>query len=101
MTAGWLLPLSFDPVYVGVAIHPSRLTHEFVSKTEVFALNIPPADLMTAVHTCGMTSGREGDKFAATGLTPTDATAIEAPLVAECVAHLECGLVDRQSIGDH
>lgn len=101
MTAGWLLPLSFDPVLVGVAIHPGRLTYEFATKSEVFALNIPNVDLITAVHACGMTSGREGDKWEATGLNPAEATEIEAPLVAECVAHIECGLMDRRMWGDH
>lgn len=101
MAASWMLPMSFDPVYVCVAVHPSRLTHEFVTKTEGFAINIPTADLMSAVHMAGTRSGREGDKFAASGLTPAEAAELEAPLVAECVAHIECGLVDRRSFGDH
>lgn len=101
MTAGWLLPLSFDPVLIGVAIHPGRLTHEFATKSEVFAVNIPNVDLLGAVHACGLTSGREGDKWDATGLTPAEAIEIEAPLVAECVAHIECGLMDRRMWGDH
>jgi flavin reductase (DIM6/NTAB) family NADH-FMN oxidoreductase RutF len=101
MTAAWLMPLSLDPVSVGVAIQPSRLTHEFVSKSEAFALNIPNVDLLTAVHACGLRSGRDGDKFAATNLTPADASEIEAPLVAECVAHIECGVAERLTLGDH
>lgn len=101
MTAGWLLPLSFAPTLVGVAVQPSRLTHEFITRTDQFALNIPTLDLVTAVHTCGISSGREGDKFEAAGLTPQEALEIEAPLVAECVAHIECGVIDRQSFGDH
>jgi len=101
MTAAWLTPLSFDPPLVGVAIHTGRLTHELVTRSEFFALNIPVADLLTAAHRCGMTTGRDGDKFEAAGLTPMDAQAIEAPLVEECVAHIECGVVGRHSIGDH
>ncbi|HEV2108342.1 MAG TPA: flavin reductase family protein [Thermomicrobiales bacterium] len=101
MAASWMLPMSFDPVYVGVAIHPARLTHEFVSKTEVFVINIPTVDLMSAVQAAGTSSGREGDKFAVTGLTPAEAVEIEAPLVAECVGHIECGVIDRHSFGDH
>jgi flavin reductase (DIM6/NTAB) family NADH-FMN oxidoreductase RutF len=101
MTAAWLLPLSLDPVRIGLAVHPTRLTHEFISKSEWFAINIPNVDLITAVHTCGLRSGREGDKFALTGLTPADAQEIEAPLVAECVAHIECGVAERLTLGDH
>ena len=101
MTAGWLLPLSFEPALIGVAIHPGRLTHEFASKSEVFALNIPTVDLIGAVHYCGLTSGNEVDKWAATGLTPEEALEIGAPLVAECVAQIECGVIDRRAWGDH
>lgn len=101
MTAGWLLPLGFDPPRIGVAIHPGRLTHEFISRSEAFALNVPTIDLLNAVHRCGIESGRDGDKFLTAGLTPTDAAEVEAPLVEECVAHIECGLVERLSLADH
>jgi len=101
MTAGWLLSLSLEPTLIGVAVQPSRLTHEFITKTEQFALNIPTVDLLSAVHLCGMTSGRESDKFEAAGLTPAEASDIEAPLVNECVAHIECGVTDRITLGDH
>jgi flavin reductase (DIM6/NTAB) family NADH-FMN oxidoreductase RutF len=101
MTCAWLLPLSLSPTLVGVAVQPSRLTHEFITKTDQFALNVPTVDLISAVHLCGMRSGREGDKFAAANLTPEDAMEIEAPLVSECVGHIECGVFDRLTIGDH
>lgn len=101
MTLAWLMPVSLDPPLLGVAIHPERLTHEFVSKSEFLALNIPNMDLLAAVHRCGLESGRQGDKFISSGLTPTDAWELDLPLVEECVAHIECGVVDRASWGDH
>jgi len=101
MTAAWMMPVSLEPPLVAVAIHPGRLTHEYVSKSEFFALNIPTADLLSAVHHCGMQSGRDGDKFEAAGLTPVDASVLDAPLIAECVAHIECGVVQRMRVGDH
>src|SRR4051794_28017874 len=84
MTAAWLLPLSLSPTLIGVAVQPSRLTHEFITKTDVFAVNVPNVDLISAVHLCGLRSGREGDKFAAANLSPADALEIDTPLVAEC-----------------
>jgi flavin reductase (DIM6/NTAB) family NADH-FMN oxidoreductase RutF len=101
MTAAWIMPISLSPTMIGIAIQPSRLTHEFVMKTDTFVLNIPNVDLISAVHFCGMKSGREGDKFASSKLTPAEAREIEAPWVAECVAHIECGVTDRMSFGDH
>lgn len=101
MTASWLQPLSLDPTLIGVAVRPSRLTHEFMMKSEAFAINIPNADLISAVNLCGLISGREKDKWAAASLNPTEASIVEAPLVAECVGHIECGVIDRVSWGDH
>lgn len=101
MTAGWLMSLSMDPLLVGVAVHPSRLTHEFITKTECFAINIPNIELLSTVHLCGMRSGRDLDKWASTGITPVDAAQIDAPLIGECVANIECGVNDRLSLGDH
>lgn len=101
MTAAWIMPVSMDPPLVGVAIYPSRLTHENVTKSEFFAINFPTAELLEAVHRCGIESGREGDKFERAGLTPIEALEIEAPLIDECVAHIECGVTARTSFGDH
>src|SRR5262245_10276576 len=101
MTAGWLMSLSLAPTVIGIAIQPGRLTHEFVTKSEQFALNFPNIDLLSAVHRCGMISGREEDKFETAGLTPVEAMDIEVPLISECVGHIECGVIDRASFGDH
>ncbi len=101
MTAGWTTSLSLAPTYIGVAIQPGRLTHEFVTKSEQFALNFPNIDLLAAVHRCGMISGRDEDKFVTARLTPEEASEIEAPLLSECVGHIECGVIDRITFGDH
>src|SRR5690606_8010391 len=78
-----------------------RLTYEYVNRSEFFALNIPTIDLLAAVHRCGIESGRDGDKFQRAGLMPVDALEIDAPLIEECVAHIECGVAGRVSFGDH
>lgn len=101
MTVAWTMPVSLDPPLVAVAIHPDRLSHEYVSRSEFFALNIPNMDLLAAIHRCGLESGRDGDKFQSSGLTPVDAQELDLPLIDECVAHIECGVVDRARFGDH
>ena len=101
LTLAWLMPVSLDPPLIAVAIHPDRLSHEYVSRSEFFALNIPNMDLLAAIHRCGIESGRDGDKFRSAGLTPVDAMELDLPLVQECVAHIECGVVQRATFGDH
>jgi flavin reductase (DIM6/NTAB) family NADH-FMN oxidoreductase RutF len=101
MTLAWHMPLGTNPMLIGVAIHPARLTHEFVSRGEHFALNIPTIELLSAVHRCGIESGRDRDKFESAHLTPNDALEIDVPLIDECVAHIECGVVQRLTLSDH
>jgi flavin reductase (DIM6/NTAB) family NADH-FMN oxidoreductase RutF len=67
------------------------------------ALNLPTADLVSAVDRLALTTGRnpvpdykekigyryQPDKFGVSGLTPIPADLINAPLVAECPVQLE------------
>jgi len=52
--------------------------------------------LAAKVVGCGNTSGAKTDKFATFGLTPTAARRIQAPLIDECYANLECKVVDTR-----
>lgn len=101
MTAAWVSPLGFDPPMITLAIHPGRLTHELVSKAETFGISIPTMDLIRDIHQCGTLSGHDQDKFEASGLTPIDPMEIDAPRIHECVAHLECGVLQRVTVADH
>jgi len=101
MTAAWAFPLSMEPPLVAVAVSPLRLTHDVIAASEEFALNIPGVKLREKVHFCGMTSGRERDKWREARLTPLPAKRIEAPLVEECLAHIECGVEQAIAVGDH
>jgi flavin reductase (DIM6/NTAB) family NADH-FMN oxidoreductase RutF len=64
-------------------------------------LNVPHADLAKQVNYCGSVSGRDHDKFKEAGLTPVEAKKVGAPWIAECLGHLECGVVAAHVAGDH
>ena len=50
---------------------------------------------------CGLTSGRDVDKFAVTGLTPVRSELVDAPFAAEFPVVLECRLLHTVEIGLH
>lgn len=100
-TAAWVVPLSGDPPLVGVALSERTLIHEIIRRSEEFTLNIPPAHLVREVHHCGTVSGADADKWQVTALHPTSARQVAAPWVEECLAHLECGVVEVVPVGDH
>ena len=86
---------------VAVSIAPGRLTHRLIETTREFVINIPSHQLLHATHGCGTISGREADKFEKFGLTPVPAVKISAPLIGECIGHLECTLHTSYTVGDH
>jgi flavin reductase (DIM6/NTAB) family NADH-FMN oxidoreductase RutF len=101
ITLAWTMPVSGDPPMVGIAVSPRRFSHEIIRRSGEFAVNVPPASLLEAVWICGTTSGRDADKFAAAGLTRSAARAVGAPLVGECIGHLECRVEQAVTAGDH
>jgi flavin reductase (DIM6/NTAB) family NADH-FMN oxidoreductase RutF len=101
MAAAWTTPISHDPPLVGVSISPRRFTHELIEQSGEFALNVPGLNLARQVKLCGTRSGRNVDKFREAHLTPVEAKVVSGPLIEECLAHLECTLVEHYSLGDH
>ncbi len=55
---------------------------------------IPTVDLIDQVVGVGTCSGTDADKFAKFHLTPMKARHVRAPLIEECLAHIECRVVD-------
>ena len=96
MTLSWHLMMEFVPPLVGCVVSGNDHSHAALVATRECALNLPGAELAPQVVACGNTSGRTLDKFAAFGLTRRPAAAIAAPLIAECVANLECRVVDTR-----
>ncbi len=101
MTAAWAMPVSADPPMVAVSISPKRYSHKLISETGEFTVNIPSVELLDAVFYCGTVSGREVDKFEEAGLTPVRGEVVDAPVIAECAASLECRVVESVDAGDH
>ena len=98
---GWKMNCSGSPQMMAISVAPGHLTHELIAKSGEFVLAWPGADLAEATMLCGTKSGRDVDKFAETGLTALAAAHVRAPLVAECIANLECRVAGRLTAGDH
>ena len=98
---GWKMFASFNPPMVAIGIAPARFTHELIEKSGEFVLAWPGEDLADATISCGTTSGRDRDKWDATGLTAAEAELVSAPLIPECIANLECRVTGSLQTGDH
>jgi flavin reductase (DIM6/NTAB) family NADH-FMN oxidoreductase RutF len=96
MTMSWHTMMEFEPPLVGCVVSGHDFSFAALKATRQCVLNIPTAELGTKVVGCGNTSGQHVDKFDAFGLTPVPAALVDAPLLAECYASLECRVVDTR-----
>jgi flavin reductase (DIM6/NTAB) family NADH-FMN oxidoreductase RutF len=97
----WAMPTSRDPALVAISVGLNRYSHGLIKETGEFVINLPTVDIVKETLACGRTSGRFHDKFSETGLTPLPARKVKAPIVKECVAHLECKVHSQFKTGDH
>lgn len=94
-TVAWNMPLDFAPPLVALVIGRDNYSYECILATSEFVINIPNISLLKKVVQCGSVSGRKVDKFKKFGLTAASAQTVKAPIIAECIGHLECVLIDK------
>jgi flavin reductase (DIM6/NTAB) family NADH-FMN oxidoreductase RutF len=98
MTMSWHTMMEFEPPLVGCVISDRNFSYATLRATRQCVIAIPSVDIADPVVRCGNTSGRDVDKFARFGLTPLPASQVQAPLIAECFANLECRIADTRMV---
>lgn len=101
MVAAWGGICSSRPPAVAVSVRPERQTHAGITARKAFTVSVPSEDHLAEADLFGIASGRDLDKFGATGLTPVRAEKVDAPYVAECPLVLECRLIASHDLGAH
>ncbi len=101
MTMSWHTMLEFEPPLVGCVISNANNSFKLLDASGECGINIPSADIADKVAGCGNTSGRKVDKFSRFGLTPVPSNKINAPLIDECFAGLECIVHDRSMVAKY
>ena len=93
MTISWTVALDFNQ-HISLCTGPWNLSyHKIIKKKECFVA-IPPADMAETVVKIGNISGKDCDKFEKFKLNALKAEKVKSPLIEQCVANLECKLVD-------
>jgi len=100
-TFAWCMPTSFSPPLLAVSIAPERYTYKLIKETGEFGVNIPSWKLLRETFACGRESGEEVNKIAKYGLKLMKPKKIKVPLLANCVANMECVVKAELKTGDH
>jgi len=102
VTLAWHMPICQDPAMVAVSIAKSHFSHWLIKESQEFVINIPTVELLPQIVYCGSHSGKVVDKFKESGLSAEKANILkQAPLIKECIGHLEVSLKDIKDFGDH
>ncbi|MFW9832265.1 MAG: flavin reductase family protein [Candidatus Thorarchaeota archaeon] len=101
LTIAWIIPTSVNPPLLTMSIRKERFSYPIIRETGEFVVNIPTFDMAEKVIKAGRMSGKRIDKFGELPLTPRKAKVVKAPLIEECVAHLECKVWKIIEAGDH
>ena len=93
MTISWTMVMDFTPVF---AITTGEWNYSFAAlrKNRECVIAIPTVDMLDKVVGIGTCSGADTDKFAKFKLTPVQGKIVRAPLIKECLANIECKVID-------
>jgi len=101
MTAAWAGICCSSPPCVAVSLRKATYSYGNIVERKAFTINIPSETYVKEIDYFGIVSGKNKDKFSATGLTPVKSDLVDAPYVKEFPFALECRLLHTIEIGLH
>jgi flavin reductase (DIM6/NTAB) family NADH-FMN oxidoreductase RutF len=101
MTIAWGGICCSKPPCVAISLRKATYSYGNIVERKAFTLNIPSEAHARETDYFGSVSGRNEDKFAATGFTPVKSEIVDAPYVKEFPVILECKVIHVTEIGLH
>lgn len=101
-TVAWAGTVNSEPPMVTISLRKSRLSHELITESGEFVINLVNKSLAKSCDYCGVKSGRDEDKFASCSLTPIKALNMEyAYAIKEAPVSLSCKVKSVTELGSH
>ena len=93
MTISWQMVLDFTP-RIAICTGSWNDSFDAIMRTKQCTLCVPAGDLLDKAVGIGTVHGSECDKFTHFHLKKQKPARVKAPIIADCLAALECKLVD-------
>lgn len=93
MTISWTMVVDFTPKFA-ITTGPWNYSYAALQKSKECVISIPTVDLIDKVVGVGTCSGADTDKFEKFGLTPVKGKHVRSPLIKECLANIECKVIE-------
>ena len=101
MTIAWGGICCSKPPCVAISLRKATYSYGNILERKAFTVNIPSEAHAIEADYIGLVSGRNEDKFTATGLTPVKSEIVDAPYLKEFSLILECKVIHVLEIGLH
>ena len=100
ITVVWISVIDNSPPTLGVSFNKQRYSLQLIREHKCFGVNLPLSKHYKEVDFCGITSGKDINKFEAAKFTPIKGSKTQVPLIKECPVNLECKLVKEVTINE-
>lgn len=101
ITVAWAGTICTNPPMLSISVRPERYSYEMIKSTKEFVVNLTTKDLVRACDYCGVTSGRDVDKFEKMKLTPIKLPNVSVPGIKESPVNIECRVKKIEELGNH
>ena len=101
LTIAWTGTICTDPPMCYISVRKERHSYDIIRRTGEFCINLTTEAMAHATDWCGVRSGRNEDKWKATGLTPMANPHVSAPIIAESPLSICCRVREVKELGSH
>jgi uncharacterized repeat protein (TIGR04076 family) len=98
MTACWVTRSADQPFFMMASVWNKNFSHDLIKDSGIFSVHVLRSDQVDLAKHFGKQSGREVDKFAR---VPYRNGRTGSPILADCLAYLDCRVVSSTESGDH
>lgn len=100
-TVAWTGTVCTNPPMAYISVRPSRYSYNMIKETGEFVINLTTEEIAKATDYCGVTSGRDVDKFQRCGLHKEEADEVNVPMLVESPVNIECRVREAHEYGSH
>ena len=101
LTIAWTGTICTDPPMCYISVRKERHSYDIIRRTGEFCINLTTEAMAHATDWCGVRSGRNENKWKATGLTPMSNPHVSAPIIAESPLSICCRVREVKELGSH
>lgn len=101
ITIAWTGTICSDPAMCYISVRKERHSFDILMRNMEFTINLTTTSMARVTDWIGVRSGRDYDKWAATGLTPIPGEKVKSPTIEESPLSIECRVKSVTDLGSH